>query len=295
MFLKKKRKERIINSIKYFQQNNYNNLTTKNEDLTEENVLTHEDEDYKKNNNIREIPGYYYDYEKERYFPLKNSHMKSFSEFIETKNKIIAKNIEIKNYKKDTIKNKTVELNPDSMFNIITRIKNLKVQEIRNNKNYNKIIYNFKVNNLNVIDLKIKDQNTIYQLSNLTDSFLISYDTSDIDNIFLVEKIENLNGEILRLKKHKVLRIKFRENNFDDFRIFNNEFILIIDRKLIFIDNQALIFDNEKAKGSVKFIDLTYNLRSLKIVPENFRWPIIQQNSNNSQFILLFYKCILFV
>ena len=36
----------------------------------------------KEETKVREIPGFYFDYEKNRYFPNKNAHMNTFSNFL---------------------------------------------------------------------------------------------------------------------------------------------------------------------------------------------------------------------
>ena len=41
---------------------------------------------------VKEIPGFYYDYEKNRYFSNKNAHNQSYSDFLSNKNKTIVKN-----------------------------------------------------------------------------------------------------------------------------------------------------------------------------------------------------------
>jgi len=244
-----KRKRNNNNKIEMFQKkkkSNYNEI--------------------KNNNKTLDIPGFYFDIEKNRYFPIDNKNkgcLKSYSDIIEEKNK---RNI---NQKIMKYNNKNNQI---SFFQLIRFQKFYQNSFI--NKNINK--QNMLSNNFVITSLGEKNDNLPYKIFNEKYFIKLQYDSNY--TCLLVIKINDQNY----IKKVII------EEKFDNFKIVEDSIFLIKNYTNIFClsdFSKLLKNNNEKIKISITKM-FSLRIPNFKSIPVMYDWPIIQN------YHLIFYYLV---
>ena len=209
------------------------------------------------NNNIIDIPGFYFDFEKQRYFPIENKNkgsLKSYSDIIEEKNK--------RNINQKIIKYNNNKSNQISNFQLIRYQKYYENSFI--NKNINK--QNMLSNNFMITSLGEKNDNLPYKLFN--EKFLIKLQYDINYTCLLIIKINNENY----IKKIII------DEKFDNFKIVEDSIFLIKDYTNIFClsdFSKLLKNNNENIKISITKV-FSLRIPNFKSIPIMYDWPIIQ-------------------
>ena len=244
-----KRKRNNNNKIEMFQKkkkSNYNEI--------------------KNNNKTLDIPGFYFDIEKNRYFPIDNKNkgcLKSYSDIIDEKNK---RNI---NQKIMKYNNKNNQI---SFFQLIRFQKFYQNSFI--NKNINK--QNMLSNNFVITSLGEKNDNFPYKIFNEKYFIKLQYDSNY--TCLLVIKINDQNY----IKKFII------EEKFDNFKIVEDSIFLIKNYTNIFClsdFSKLLKNNNEKIKISISKM-FSLRIPNFKSIPVMYDWPIIQN------YHLIFYYLV---
>ena len=244
-----KRKRNNNNKIEMFQKkkkSNYNEI--------------------KNNNKTLDIPGFYFDIEKNRYFPIENKNkgcLKSYSDIIDEKNK---RNI---NQKIMKYNNKNNQI---SFFQLIRFQKFYQNSFI--NKNINK--QNMLSNNFVITSLGEKNDNFPYKIFNEKYFIKLQYDSNY--TCLLVIKINDQNY----IKKFII------EEKFDNFKIVEDSIFLIKNYTNIFClsdFSKLLKNNNEKIKISITKM-FSLRIPNFKSIPVMYDWPIIQN------YHLIFYYLV---
>ena len=220
----------------------------------------------KNNNKTLDIPGFYFDIEKNRYFPIDNKNkgcLKSYSDIIDEKNK---RNI---NQKIMKYNNKNNQI---SFFQLIRFQKFYQNSFI--NKNINK--QNMLSNNFVITSLGEKNDNFPYKIFNEKYFIKLQYDSNY--TCLLVIKINDQNY----IKKFII------EEKFDNFKIVEDSIFLIKNYTNIFClsdFSKLLKNNNEKIKISISKM-FSLRIPNFKSIPVMYDWPIIQN------YHLIFYYLV---
>jgi hypothetical protein len=303
MLFRKRQRERIMKMVK--------NCERRQEEAeSEENSVENSE-------NIREIPGYYYDYEKKKYFPIKNSHMKVFSEYLSDKNKKI---VSIEGEKtKFSSKDSNSRLNKNfeserkirkgdlerpenfSLYKLVNISKMLKSPIVHSNKNYKNLIKSHINSNLFVEELKYKSYLEKYEFLHFDGKdFLCTLNNSEEKTKILIERIiikKSQTGKfVLDIVNVREIIFTFGDKNFTNFKFLktqNKEETTL--RYLIVVSNFELFFITLEEIFTLKepkffSVNLTKNVR-YKNIPCTYDWPMILPTNKRDEFILLYYKC----
>jgi hypothetical protein len=317
MLYKKRHREKLVKMAKkydttlkkqnnYFNSNNYNNINTQNSNVLnninsnesipgQSNITSHIQNVQK----VREIPGYYFDYEKNKYFPIKNAHMKSFTEFITEKHKNIIKNenIKINSKEKGKLKENKIpkisnEIKNLSLFQLLRNSKKLHQEEIKENIHYKQKIQNHISEHLFTKEIKHKTNYNKYNLLKFNNKFfIVTLDNNEENTKILIEEII-INGNIFDTVKIRELDFQYRNKTFNSFKLIDNFLIMIFNFELFFIKLDDIF--------KLTAPEIIYNNFSniidfkKKRMPLTFEWPIIKK-IGNKKFILLFYKSKLLI
>jgi hypothetical protein len=327
MIKKKRQREKLMNMADNYRKNNNINTSNKNKnkknthknnninnnyyyntDISldlEENTVQEEETKKEEPINVREIPGFYYDYEKNRYFPLKNNNMTYFSEYINQNNQNIIKNKNIKQEKDEKyeqqkiINAKKEKPKSVSLFNMIKNLKtniNFK-KEMQKNEKFKSLVLNYNKNNINLLEIKKKSTFCMYEIMKIQKyEFLLTFDHSDYENEFIFENIKIIkeyNNYITKLEPYSKFKFEFSDKIFESFKIIENYLILVKATELFLIDIESLL--NPSSNQIIYYNDFKNNLQKMKNLPMTFKWPIIKKiNYRNSTkknyYVLLYYR-----
>lgn len=260
-----------------------------------------------KDNKIKEIPGFYYDYEKNRYFPLKNCHNKVFSDYLETKNKKLIENKNLEDRKTHIIENKNnLDFNPTqknpkftcknvSFFNLLRNITKFKKPEIMSNDNIIKVLNNYRMDRIYVKEFKIRFKDNKYELVFFDDkNFLLTLDnTTDNLSTIYVEKISLNLDNAVQTSYIREIKMKYKDKKFNTFKIIEN-LLIVISNYEVFIVRINELFNLDKL--IIFYYNLNPEIFNKNNIPTYFDFPKIQliEKNNNGIYILCFliYKSI---
>jgi hypothetical protein len=206
-----------------------------------------------KNSKVKEIPGFYFDYEKNRYFPITNAHNKVYSEYMKDKNKHVveSKTIEEKLTSVSGVCGVSGESKSYSPCSTVTL-------------NLNKNIDNRSTNCFNYIDKS--SSNTSKYIRSSSDENFDNYCTNHIsffyqESCFKLLSNKKFNTDIVanlkffkNLSSHsdlhriwlKDVKIKYRDNKYES--------VFFEDKKFIFtLDNCAL---DQHSRIYIDIVDL---------------------------------------
>src|SRR5690606_10870449 len=179
MLFKKRRRERLLKMISNKKPNN-------NTEVDEES------EDEVVNKNVRDIPGFYFDYKMNRYFPIKNTHTKTFSEYIKQKNE---KTIMNEMHKKKGIR-EVKDIPSISIYKLISSAFKIDKKDLVSNPNLIQIRTERIKKDLKIIELKKKAFLTKYDMLRFNNiDYLVSLENTENKNNLYIERI--IKGDIL--------------------------------------------------------------------------------------------------
>ncbi len=250
-------------------------------------------------NTIREIPGYYFDYAQNKYFPLTNSHTRKYSEYLNEKNTKHIKNVKIRKENNIVENNDNVQSLPlkskdYSMFKLLNSSNRIKGESLFNNINYKERNKDFLSESILFKEIRYRDSQEKYNYCNLGGiNLLIILDNSyDSYSKILIEEIcaneETLQATILV----KSITIRNRNKKIDNIQIINREedtnYILIFyEFELVILDIEDLMFNNEY---SLFKINLKHNLKGLNSIPKTIDWPVVTLGPRCDYLSMLYFK-----
>lgn len=241
---------------------------------------------------VREIPGYYFDYEKNKYFLITNDHTKRFSDYLQEKDKKIITEIEhITKIQKSKSKiidiNKLFQTNKQSLFHLISNSKFMDKNEI----NFSKSIMNLKTKqiheNIIVQELKLKQWFHQFVLFNFQNhDFVMTFDNSLNKTKIFIEKIisDNENKPTINVSSLRYFEPEYKNSQFSSVKIIDDFLILIYKEELFFICLNEIFYTQDKLKV------FHHKFQIKKTPPQTFKWPIIKKLSKNNEYLLLFYR-----
>ena len=231
-------------------------------------------ETYSENNKITrkkiyEIPVYYYDNEKNRYFPLN---------FKEQKKNPKKEEIQLKNSKKDNI--------GFSNFNLIHYCK---IKEKRILKNYYDKIKALKKSDLINIEYEgDKMPNSLYTFYLSKYLLILDYFNPNTDNYILNNFINIIIHDVINNKFIKKIII---EDFYNDFIIKENNLILIDNiTKISIIKDIKELIESKDENILFKFIKkFNMNIDNIERISMVYKWPFINI-INNCQYYYLVWN-----
>ena len=205
------------------------------------------------NNDIIEIPGFYFDIEKNRYFPLENKNngiLKSYSQIIDEKNR--------RNHNQKINKNNKYQI---SNFQIIRFQKFYDNSYINKNINKEEIISK----NYEIISFGEKLDDLPYKIFH--DKYLIKMQFNINYTSLLINKIDDENY----YKKF------FIYEKFDNCKIIGNSIFLIQNYINIFcLSNFLDLLNSKKEKLQISITKcFSFKIHNFKSLPMMYDWPII--------------------
>jgi hypothetical protein len=215
---------------------------------------------------ILNIPGFYYDKEKKRYFPIK------YQETINFKNK------EKPQFQKNKTENHTI-----SNFNLIRSSKFTDKKILK--KQYNRID-NLKISNyINIEYEEDKLPNTIYLF--YSNKYLLKLD-------YFNPSSDNNNNTFTNILIHDVINNIFIkkiviEEFYDDFIIKDDNLILIDNiTKISIINDIKTIIESKDKKIFIKFINkFKIKIDNIERISMVYKWPFININNKYTYYYLV--------
>ena len=248
---KKSRKEKFYENSEY--------TLFRNGTYSENNKIPRKD--------IYEIPGYYYDNEKNRYFPLN---------FKEQKKNPKKEEIQLKNSKKDNI--------GFSNFNLIHYCK---IKEKRILKNYYDKIKALKKSDLINIEYEgDKLPNSLYTFYLSKYLLILDYFNPNTDNYILNNFISIIIHDVINNKFIKKIII---EDFYNDFIIKENNLILIDNiTKISIIKDIKELIESKDENILFKFIKkFNINIDNIERISMVYKWPFINIINNFQYYYLV--------
>ena len=224
------------------------------------------------NDNIINLPGYYLDKEKNRYFPINNDYFQNYDNKKNTINFNKNINKKIHNGYKNNLSN----------FFIYKNYKLFNNKEIKNlNFFTNSFIKNFEI-------IEIDKFNNISSLI-YKNKYFISMSKDSLNYIYLLIYKVNDNSYIKKIFFYNFI--------FDNFYIIKNNLFLISNIKTIYIINnfeEILYKNNDIIKYS--FINnIFFNFYNINNLLMMYDWPIIiNDDEKNNFFFFLVKNCLIF-
>jgi hypothetical protein len=285
MFIRKRHRDKMLH---FHEKNKKNNKVESNI-----NTISYPQEEIdnvsKVKKQVMEIPGFYFDYEKDRYFPLKNPHMQTFSEHTKRVNNEVIKS---KQHKHERGVKKSVNKQIDdalSVYYLKTHSYGFNKNQIIGNLNMKAAKTEYLKRKIGIYELKKKAYMTKYELMRIDGLYyLISFDTIENSNNLYIERLAQEEGDI-DLQNLRHVTVKYGDFIFKNLKVINNLIALVKGYELFFIPIQEIL--NLK-KAKVFHINLNDRFK-LKKYPITFNWPIIKQITNDD-YIILFNRCIVF-
>ena len=224
------------------------------------------DDSHNEKEKILNIPGYFYDKEKKRYFPIK---------YLETIN---IKNKEKPQFQKNKIENHTI-----SNFNLIRSSKFTDKKILK--KQYNRID-NLKISNyINIEYEEDKLPNTIYLF--YSNKYLLKLD-------YFNPSSDNNNNTFTNILIHDVINNIFIkkiviEEFYNDFIIKDDNLILIDNiTKISIINDIKTIIESKDKKIFIKFINkFKIKIDNIERISMVYKWPFININNKYTYYYLV--------
>jgi len=224
------------------------------------------DDSHNEKEKILNIPGYYYDKEKKRYFPIK---------YLETIN---IKNKEKPQFQKNKIENLSI-----SNFNLIRSSKFTDKKILK--KQYNRID-NLKISNyINIEYEEDKLPNTIYLF--YSNKYLLKLD-------YFNPSSDNNNNTFTNILIHDVINNIFIkkiviEEFYNDFIIKDDNLILIDNiTKISIINDIKTIIESKDKKIFIKFINkFKIKIDNIERISMVYKWPFININNKYTYYYLV--------
>ena len=252
---------------------------------------------------VRDLPGLYYDYEKNRYFPIKNAHNKSYSDFLSNKNKTIVKNKLIEKSHETKIQQTKSYLKSSnewnfSLFNMMKNLNQMNKSQILENTNLTKLKYNIEIENIFVKELKPKFRDNKYQMICVDNrNFLFTLDKTNEDSIsrilidtIILKKPDN-SVESVQIRE---ISLKYKERQFNTFKIVENLLILVSSFEIFVIRiNELLSLDTLRTFYYNFYMDIPNKHQ----IPINFDFPdvkIVDYSKEKLKLAFLFYKSTIY-
>jgi hypothetical protein len=309
---KNKRRDNIYEDERHDRHNNFqresevkNNNQQINLNKVQEN--SNNISNTKEEKKVREIPGFYFDYEKNRYFPNKNAHMNTFSNFLNNKNEKTIENkkfeekIKLEKSKEKKLKheekfnkeNRNVILKKDetkySIFSLISNQKFIDKNSLIKNNKLKEFKENHLIKNFSVKELKYKVRANKYEFITYENKkFLFTLDNSEESSRILIEHIfvkPNLEVEYDQIRE---LKFSYRHKTFSSFKVVNNHLFIYCEFDLFMVRLNE-IFSLSRDEIKLYHVNLHNYLFKIKNIPLTFDWPIIKKKTRR-EFIILFYK-----
>ena len=212
------------------------------------------------------LPGYYFDKEKNRYFPINNDYF------------------QYNNYKNNSITfNKIILKKNLSNFFIYKNCKLFNNKEIKNLKFFtNSFLKNFEL-------INIEKFNNISSLI-YKNRYFISMSKDSLNYIYLL---------IFKINDNKYIKkIFFYNFNFDNFSIIKNNLFLISNIKTIYIiNNFDEILNNNNNIINYSFINnIVFNFINIKNLLMIYDWPVLINDDieKNNFFYFLVKNCLIY-
>lgn len=261
----------------------------------------------KEETKIREIPGFYFDYEKNRYFPNKNAHMKTFSNFLSIKNdktienKKFEQKIKLEKSKEKKLRQENIISKEKRNLILQSNLKKFSIFSLVSKQKFfdkNSLIINYKLKefkennclkNFSVKELKYKVRANRYEFTAYENKkFLFTLDNSEETSRILIEYIFVKSNSEVEYNLIREIKFSYKHKNFNSFKIVNHCLFIYCEYDL-FIVRLNEIFSLTKDEIKIYHVNLHKYLFKLKNIPLTFDWPLIKKK-NRREFIILFYK-----
>jgi hypothetical protein len=287
MLYRKRHRDRLLSYHNYRSshqnQSNYNNVNTSSEIKTD-SITEQNNTEAITNKPVLEIPGFYFDYEKNRYFPLKNSHMQSFSDYKQNLQASVVKSKQDKHNKEKTKrKNSLEDTKHISLYKLISHLNIFNKTDIMKSNSVNQKLFEYRKANLKLIELKKKAYATHYSLMKFNNNnYICSFNTHEnTNNIYIEEIIQEADGTInLTVLRH--INVIYGDCTFKSFRVVDNLLILIKGYDLCFIPINGIL---QLRKSKVFHINFKHHHKLTKY-PKSFNWPVVKHMSGEKYLVV---------
>lgn len=261
----------------------------------------------KEETKVREIPGFYFDYEKNRYFPNKNAHMNTFSNFLSIKNdktienKKFEQKIKLEKSKETKLKQENIVSKEKRNLILHSNITKFSIFSLVSKQNFfhkNSLIINNKlkefkenncIKNFSVKELKYKVRTNKYEFTAYENKkFLFTLDNSEEISRILIEYIFVKSNSEVDYNPIREIKFSYKHKIFSSFKIVNNCLFIYCEYDLFMVRLNE-IFSLTRDEIKIYHVNLHKYLFKLKNIPLTFDWPLIKKKSRR-EFIILFYK-----